>query len=450
MKAKYKDLFKDLVRAFYSDTFDEKLSQLLADETMDKKQFSNVVSSLCGVEICDSSSENYIEELKKAIASYQAMHKIVNKVKPCSMDCVDVNGETLCQKSCPFNAIYIDESKHASAIDPGKCTDCGFCVEACPSGGILDRIEFIPLLDLLKNKKPVIAAVAPAIAGQFGENTTIDQMRAAFKKIGFTDMIEVAFFADMLTLKEAFEFDHYVKSKDDLMITSCCCPMWVGMLKRVYNDMVKYVSPSISPMIAAGRVMKTLNPECKVVFIGPCIAKKAEAKEKDLAGAIDFVLTFAEMKEIFEALEITPGELEEDHSSEYASRGGRLYARTGGVSIAVSEAIERLYPKKYDFLKAVQANGVKECKEMLEKAKSGELGANFIEGMGCIGGCVGGPKANIPRDMGTRKVNQVAENSSIKVAIDSTCMSEILKKIGISNMEDFKDPEKIKIFERNF
>ena len=112
-------------------------------------------------------------------------------------------------------------------------------------------------------------------------------------------MVEVAFFADMLTLKEAIEFDHFVKKKDDLMITSCCCPMWVGMLKRVYNNMVRYVSPSVSPMIAAGRVMKKLNNNCKVVFIGPCIAKKAEAKEKDLLGDIDFVLTFAELKGYF-------------------------------------------------------------------------------------------------------------------------------------------------------
>lgn len=93
-------------------------------------------------------------------------------------------------------------------------------------------------------------------------------------------MIEVAFFADMLTLKEAIEFDHLVKNKDDLMITSCCCPMWVAMVRRVYKDLVKYVSPSVSPMIASGRVLKTLNPNCKVVFIGPCIAKKLKLKKR--------------------------------------------------------------------------------------------------------------------------------------------------------------------------
>ena len=106
----------------------------------------------------------------------------------------------------------------------------------------------------------------------------LDNLRTAFKKIGFTDMVEVAFFADMLTLKEAIEFDEHVKTKEDLMITSCCCPMWVGMVKKVYHNLVKHVSPSISPMIAAGRILKELNPNCKVVFIGPCIAKKAKLK----------------------------------------------------------------------------------------------------------------------------------------------------------------------------
>ncbi|MCT8977504.1 4Fe-4S binding protein [Clostridium sp. CX1] len=448
MKAKYSDLFKSIVNAYYEGNFEEKVKEILSQESVDKESLSRVISSLCGTGI--TYSDNFVEELKEAISSYETNHKIVNKIKHCSMDCVDVNGETMCQKSCPFNAIFIDTEKNTSVIDNDKCTDCGFCVEACPTGGILDRVEFIPLLELLKGGHPVIAAVAPAIIGQFGDMITIDQLRAAFKKIGFTDMIEVAFFADMLTLKEAVEFDHFVKKREDLMITSCCCPMWVGMLKRVYNDLVRYVSPSVSPMIASGRVMKELNPDCKVVFIGPCVAKKAEAKEKDLLGDIDFVLTFAEVKDIFESLNINPAELDEDSSTEYASRGGRLYARTGGVSTAVTEAVERLFPEKYQLIRTVQANGVKECRAILEKAKNGDIDANFIEGMGCIGGCVGGPKAILPREKGKEHVDHLADNSSIKVSVDSDCMNKILSDIGIESIEDFKDEKKIEIFERKF
>lgn len=448
LKAKYSELFKEIVEAYYNGYFEEKLEKILSREDVNKEDLARVISSLCGVQL--DFRDNYIEDLKKAIESYKIDHKIVNKVKTCSMDCVDDDGMTVCQKSCPFDAIIVDKDSHTSSIDEEKCTDCGFCVEGCPTGSILDKVEFIPFVNLLKEKAPVIAAVAPAIQGQFGPDVNIYKLRSAFKKIGFTEMVEVAFFADMLTLKEAIEFDEHVHTKDDLMITSCCCPMWVAMLKRVYKDLVKYVSPSISPMIAAGRVMKVLNSDCKVVFIGPCVAKKAEAKERDLLGDIDFVLTFAEVIDIFEALGVNPAELKEDYSTEYASMGGRLYARTGGVSKAVSDAIERMFPEKFHMLSTTQANGVIECKKMLSEAQNGNVHANFIEGMGCIGGCVGGPKAIIPRDEGRERVNEFAYNSEVKVALDSDTMQKILKKLDINSVEDFKHKERVEIFERNF
>lgn len=448
MKAKYSDLFKEIVNAYYDGGFEKKLETILSDPEVNKEDLARVISSLCGVQL--DFTKDYITDLKKAIKDYEINHKVVNKVKTCSMDCVDIDGKTMCQKSCPFDAIIIDEDRHTSSIDEEKCTDCGFCVEACPTGSILDKVEFIPFVNLLKEKAPVIAAVAPAIQGQFGPDVSIYQLRSAFKKLGFTEMVEVAFFADMLTLKEAVEFDEHVHTKEDFMITSCCCPMWVAMLKRVYSELVKHVSPSVSPMIASGRVMKALNENCKVVFIGPCIAKKAEAKEKDLIGDIDFVLTFAEVKDIFEAVGINPAELPNDYSTEYASKGGRLYARTGGVSIAVSDAIKRIFPEKYKLLQATQANGVVECKKMLSEAKEGNIQANFIEGMGCIGGCVGGPKAIIPKEEGRERVNEFAYNSDVKVAVDSDTMNRILEKLGINSVEDFKHKEKVEIFERDF
>lgn len=367
MKSYHIDIFKELIKSYKEDNFEETVNILLSNNDLNKDKICSIISSLCGVHL--KYSDNFVCELKKAIEKYNISHKVVEKVGICNADCIDSSGKTLCQKSCPFDAIYFDNDKETTYINNLKCTDCGFCVEACPNGAILDKVEYIPLLNILKSGTPIIAAVAPAITGQFGEKTTLNQLRAAFVKLGFTDMIEVAFFADMLSLKEAVEFNELVKDKNDLMITSCCCPMWVGMLKRVYEDLVKYVSPSVSPMIAAGRIIKKLNPACKVVFIGPCIAKKAEAKEKDLLGAIDYVLTFVELKEIFDAVNIIPKQCQELPSEEYASRGGRLYGRTGGVSVAISDIIQQLFPRKYKLLKAIQANGVKECKELLEKAK---------------------------------------------------------------------------------
>lgn len=448
MKEKYSELFKSIVKSYYENNFDEKINEILSEDTLNKEELCAVISSLCGTDI--HYSEHFISDLKDSINSYNSNHKVVNKIKSCELDCKDETGKTLCQKSCPFDAILVDKKKNTTVIDSEKCTDCGVCVGACPTGSIMDKVEFIPLANILKENTTVIAAVAPAIMGQFGSEVKLGQLRSAFKKLGFTDMVEVAFFADMLTLKEAVEFHHHVKKQSDFMITSCCCPMWVGMLKKIYNSLVKYVSPSVSPMIAAGKILKKLNKDCKVVFVGPCVAKKAEAKMKDIEGNIDFVLTFQELNDLFESLNINPSILKDDESSEYASKGGRLYARTGGVSIAVADVLERIFPEKHALLKAVQANGIPECKDILSKAQNGELEANFIEGMGCIGGCVGGPKTIIPKEDGKKHVDKFAKNSDIKVSIDSMCMNNILDKIGIHSIKDFKDEDKINIFERKF
>jgi iron only hydrogenase large subunit-like protein len=278
----------------------------------------------------------------------------------------------------------------------------------------------------------------------------MDQIRAALIKIGFTDMIEVAFAADVLTIKEAVEFDKHVNGPKDLMITSCCCPIWIGMLRKVYKELVPDLSPSVSPMVAAARMIKSLDSDAKVVFIGPCIAKKAEAKDKDLNDAVDFVLTFQELDEVFRTLDIKPGDLDGVPSVEYASRGGRLYARSGGVSIAVSETVEELFPEKHKYFKAAKASGVKDCKELLENALNRNVDANFLEGMGCVGGCVGGPKAIIPTEQGKESADKFAYDSPIKVPVHSKVLDEVLNKLGINSIDDFHDHEKVSIFEREF
>lgn len=147
--------------------------------------------------------------------------------------------------------------------------------------------------------------------------------------MGFTDMIEVAMFADILTIKEAFEFNHLVKTTEDFFLTSCCCPVWFNMTKKNYSELYKHMSPSVSPMIASGRILKKLYPDCRVVFIAPCIAKKAEIKEEELKGAIDFVINFRELKEIFNALQINPAELPGEEKDQALSAEGSTPEREG-------------------------------------------------------------------------------------------------------------------------
>ncbi|GAA0761158.1 [Fe-Fe] hydrogenase large subunit C-terminal domain-containing protein [Clostridium sartagoforme] len=449
MHNKYNDLFDTLVRSYYKGNFDETLSKIMVCHEVSPQETFKIITSLCGVSL--EFDNNYVYNLKKAITNYSVNKRFIEKLDSCNINCKqDENNKFKCQSSCPFDAISYDDSNKSTYINYDLCVGCGLCIDSCKDGKFLDKIDFLPILDLLKNNKTVIAAVAPAIIGQFGENVTMDQLRAAFIKIGFSDMIEVAFAADMITIKEAVEFNHHVNGPNDLMITSCCCPMWVGMLKKVYKELVPDLSPSVSPMVGAGRVIKKLNPHAKVVFIGPCIAKKAEAKEPDLSKDIDFVLTFQELDNIFKSLEIKLDKLQGIPSKDYASRGGRLYARTGGVSIAVGEAVAELYPKKSKLFKSVKAEGVRECKDILNKALSGEIEANFIEGMGCVGGCVGGPKALIPKEQGKIAVDSFAYNSPIKIATHSDTMDTVLEKLNIHSLKDFEDDSKTEIFHRDF
>lgn len=449
MHNKYNDLFDTLVKSYYNGNFEETLSTIMVCHEISPQETFKIITSLCGVSL--EFDNNYIYNIKKAITNYSVNKRLIEKLDSCSLSCKKEGEEKCkCQLSCPFDAIMYDNGNKTTYINYDLCVGCGLCVDSCKEGKILDKVDFLPILDLVKNNKTVIAAVAPAIIGQFGEKVTLDQLRAAFIKIGFSDMVEVAFAADMITIKEAVEFNNHVNSPKDLMITSCCCPMWVGMLKKVYKELVPNLSPSVSPMIGTGRVIKKLNPDAKVVFIGPCIAKKAEAKEKDLLGDIDFVLTFQELDNIFKAFDVNPEELEGIPTKDYASRGGRLYARTGGVSIAVGEAVEELYPHKAKLFKAIKAEGVRECKDILNKALTGEIEANFIEGMGCVGGCVGGPKAIIPKEQGKISVDNLAYDSPIKIATHSSTMDSVLEKLNITSLKDFEDHNKTKVFHRNF
>ena len=448
MKKNYKELYKQLIQAYYNSHFEESFQQMLEDDFDNLDEAKQILSILCGVDLISTSDTNFIQDLVDAITQNNVKEKIVQKVRHCESDCESIEGKSKCQTVCPFDAIIKKNGTEDKWIDESLCMSCGRCVTVCDKGNYLETPQFLPLAHFLKQEEPIIAIVAPAIAGQFGREITLDQLREALIQVGFKDMIEVAIAADVLSIKEAFEFDMHVQKEGDFMVTSCCCPMWVAALRKVYHKLVPDVSPSVSPMIAMARIIKALNKDAKVVFIGPCIAKKAEAKEKDLIGDVDYVLTFEELQIIFEALDIFPKNCIGLPSIDYASTGGRLYARTGGVSKAVWDIVDQLYPEKRKLFSMLQVDGMKDCKSMLEELEHGNVKASFIEGMGCKGGCVGGPKAIIDATSGKEAANAVAYDSAIKIPIHSQVLKELLKRIGISNIEALK--ENHSMFERSF
>ena len=338
-----------------------------------------------------------------------------------------------CQLNCLFSAIKRDEN--GKIVVAENCIGCADCIQSCEHGALKERKDIVPLFEMLNAREaPVYAMIAPAFLGQFGKGITSGKLRAAFKELGFHGMIEVALVADILTLKEALEFDAHIKTKEDFLLTSCCCPLWVAVIRKMYSTLIPHIPPSVSPMVACGRSIKRIHPEAKTVFIGPCLAKKAEAKEPDIADAVDYVLTFKEMHAIFDVAKIDPEVLEEDYK-DHSSRGGRIYARTGGVSDAVEKTLAKLKGDREIPFVPEQANGMIECKELLEKIMKGEITANFVEGMGCVGGCVGGPRVMIKPEEGRKNVNEYGNQAAYETPVDNPYTFALLKKLGFETVE---------------
>ena len=325
-----------------------------------------------------------------------------------------VKQERPCAKVCGMNAIKSDEYGRAE-IDHDKCVSCGMCLVNCPFSAIIDKSQIFQTITALKSNTPVYAAIAPAFAGQFG-NVTPGQIRTAFKALGFTDVVEVAIGADLCTIEEAKDFMNEVPEKQPFMATSCC-PAWSVMAKKLFPDFAPYISMALTPMVLTGRLIKKEHPESKVVFVGPCAAKKLEASRRSIRSDIDFVLTFEEFASILEAKDITITECAEDDSFREASGDGVGFAVSGGVADAVKNAIKVLNPGRE--VHTVRAEGLQNCKKMLQIAKTGKYNGYLLEGMACIGGCVAGAGTIAPVRKATDAVNRMKENSDIRFGVSS-------------------------------
>lgn len=289
-----------------------------------------------------------------------------------------------CQNACKVKAISMNEEK-AATIDNNKCISCGACVYQCPFGAIMDKSYMLNVIDLLRKSEQgrsykLYAIVAPSISSQFNY-ARLGQVISGLKALGFHTVVEAALGADMVAEAESREL------AEKGFLTSSCCPAFVTYIRQSFPQLLPMVSHNLSPMAAIARFIKETTPDAKTIFIGPCTAKKAEAQLDTVKPYIDAVLTFEELQALFDSRDLDITTLPED-VLDNASYFGRIFARSGGLSDAVAEGLKE---QNIDFdLKPCVCDGIEACRMALLKKSKNVLDANFIEGMACTGGCIGG------------------------------------------------------------
>lgn len=318
-----------------------------------------------------------------------------------------------CEKACKVGAISRSEEMSAQ-IDNSKCISCGACVYQCPFGAISDKSFILDVIDLIKQSRAneeykVYAVVAPSISSQF-VYAKLGQVITGIQELGFHTVVEAALGADMAAWAEAQE----VAEKG--FMTTSCCPAFVTYIQQNFPEMLDKVSHNLSPAGLIAQYIKKTDPTARVVFIGPCTAKKMEFQQERVRPYIDSVITFEELQALFDSRDIDITTLEEgvlDNASYY----GRIFARSGGVTEAVQQAIKE---QNIDFeLKPFPCDGIEACRAALMRASKGVLPGNFIEGMACSGGCINGAGCLTHEEKNKAEVDKYGREAIEKTIADA-------------------------------
>ena len=318
--------------------------------------------------------------------AYIDKSKCVNCGK-CSVGCpysAITNRRRPCEEACKLKAIASSKQGHAE-INRDKCTSCGSCVYKCPFGAITDTAFILDTIKIIKESDTgraykTYAVVAPAIASQF-TYASLGQVISGIKALGFDFAVEAARGADIVAYEESGEL------VEKGFLISSCCPAFVELVEKQFPSLRDSISHNLSPMATISKAIKESDKTAKVVFIGPCTAKKKEIKKPEVSPYVDSAITFEELQALFDSRDIDLTSLPETKLDE-ASGFGRIFARCGGLADAIQQGIRE---RGSDFeVKSHVADGLDACRTALLRASKGKLEANFIEGMACVGGCVGG------------------------------------------------------------
>ena len=337
------------------------------------------------VNVCPKNAVTYTRE--GSVIDQDKCIKCGKCVEACPYNAI-THQKRPCAASCGVNAIHSDELGRAE-IDAETCVACGRCISTCPFGAISDKSEIYQLVKSIQSEKKTYAIVAPSFVGQFGPDVSPEQTREAIKQLGFDEVIEVGLGADLTTMNEAHEYLEKVPTGEFPFMGTSCCFSWKMMVRKKFPEINDYISESSTPMIYTGLQLKKRDPNCEITFIGPCISKKLEALEPEVAEVIDFVITYEELLGMFLAKGIEPSEIEVDGVMMDASETGRNYANGGGVAEAVVRRAKEIKPGIEVDVEA--AEGLANCVKLAQMAKLGRMDGKLIEGMACQGGWVWGP-----------------------------------------------------------
>lgn len=322
-----------------------------------------------------------------------------------------------CRRACPTKAIEINEFKKA-VINNEKCIQCGACVYQCPFGAIQDKSEIVDVIKTIQRTEKedirLYVVIAPAFATQFNY-AKLGQIVQGIKMLGFTDVIEAALGADIVSELETDEFVEHMEHSQ--YMTSSCCPAFKKFVENEHEHAIGNISKSVSPMTATAQLIKEIDNKAKVVFIGPCIAKKQEKRREELQGVTDYVLTFEELAALLDAKGIELDSLKEAPLNN-ASEFGRMFASTGGLTNSIKNIIEEKQ-LEIDFEPAI-CDGIDACDKALKMARVDRLNKNFIEGMACTGGCIKGPVT-----MHHGKLDKEALKTYSSLALEKTSESSL-------------------------
>ncbi len=372
-------------------------------------------------EICPKQAISFVN--KKAYIDKEKCISCGQCQKVCPYGAI-LKKERPCAKACGMDAIRSDEHGRAD-IDYDKCVSCGQCLVNCPFGAIADKSQIVQVINSIQQGNEVIAVIAPAFVGQFGVKVDVGVLKAAMKELGFASLEEVAVGADLCTIQEADDFLNEVPEKLPFMGTSCC-PAWSVMAKKEFPDYANCISMALTPMVLTARLVRRKHPNSKIVFIGPCAAKKLEAMRKSVRSEVDFVLTFEEVAAMFEAKGIIMDEIDAGEEIDFneASRDGRGFAVSGGVANAVVNVIKEKYPDRE--VKVQAAEGLNNCRKMMQQAVNGKYPGYLLEGMACPGGCIAGAGTIQP----LRKSAALVNNYKAKANKDKASESKYKRSLN--------------------